>query len=119
MAEKIFNEEVAGPLTAPVPMAERLPSLDVLRGFALLGILVSNIQDFASPTGILHDIPLDVVSRFGTHHTLDVAIMTIQWLFFEGKMRALFSLLFGAGSVLLLERIERRQGEGMAGEIFH
>lgn len=113
------NEEEAGPFIAPVSLSERLPSLDVLRGFALLGILVLNIQDFASPTGILHDIPLDVVSHIGTHHTLDVVIMTIQWLFFEGKMRALFSVLFGAGSVLLLERIERRQGEGIAADIFH
>jgi uncharacterized protein len=119
MVEKISNEEEAGPFTAPVTVAERLPSLDVLRGFALLGILVLNVQDFASPTGILHDIPLDVVSRFGAHHTVDVAIMTFQWLFFEGKMRALFSILFGAGSVLLLERIERRQGEGRAADIFH
>ena len=119
MLKRISNEEEAGPLAAPVTAVERLPSLDVLRGFALLGILVLNIQDFASPTGILHDIPLDVVSRVGTHHTFDVAIMTIQWLFFEGKMRALFSVLFGAGSVLLLERIERRQGEGMAADIFH
>jgi hypothetical protein len=63
-------------LAAPVTLAARLGSLDVLRGFALLGILLANVQDFASPTGILHDIPLDVVSQVGSHHALDVAIMT-------------------------------------------
>jgi uncharacterized protein len=40
-------------------------------------------------------------------------------LFVEGKMRALFGLLFGAGTVLLLERIERRSGPERAADIFH
>ncbi|HYZ73217.1 MAG TPA: DUF418 domain-containing protein, partial [Chthoniobacterales bacterium] len=113
------NEELAGPPPAPVAAGARLASLDVLRGFALLGILMANIQDFASPTGILHDIPLDVVSQTGPHHSLDFAVMTVQWLFIEGKMRALFGLLFGAGTVLLLERLEKRSGAKLAADIFH
>jgi uncharacterized protein len=119
MISETINEELAGPAPAPVSVTERLPSLDVLRGFALLGILMANIQDFASPTGILHDIPIDVVSRTGAHPTLDAVVMTFQWLFIEGKMRALFGLLFGAGAVLLLERIEKRSGTGRAADIFH
>jgi len=107
------------PAVAPVMARERLRSLDVLRGFALLGILMANIQDFSSPTGILHDIPLDVVSQLGTHQRLDALVMTLQWLFIEGKMRALFGLLFGAGTVLLLERCEKRSGSGPAADIFH
>lgn len=98
---------------------ERILSLDVLRGFALLGILMANIQDFASPTGILHDVPLDVVSQLDPHHRLDVVVMTMQWLFIEGKMRALFGLLFGAGTVLLLGRLEKRSDAGLAADIFH
>jgi len=104
---------------APVAAASRLASLDVLRGFALLGILLANVEDFAAPSGILHDIPLDVVSRVGPHHSLDVAVMTAQWLFVEGKMRAMFGMLFGAGTVLLLERIEKRAGPVAAADIFH
>jgi uncharacterized protein len=104
---------------APTSRAERVPSLDVLRGFALLGILVLNIQDFASAGGILHDIPLEVVGMVGPHHALDSAVMTIQWLFFEGKMRALFAALFGAGTALLLDRMEQRRGDGTAADIFH
>src|SRR5258708_12358222 len=119
MNSETINEELAGPPPAPVAAAARLPSLDVLRGFALLGILMANIQDFASPTGILHDVPLDVVSQSGAHHALDVVVMTVQWLFIEGKMRALFGLLFGAGTVLLLERLEERSGAKFAAEIFH
>ena len=119
MHSETVNEELAGRPPAPVAAAARLPSLDVLRGFALLGILMANIQDFASPTSILHDVPLDVVSQSGPHHALDVAVMTVQWLFIEGKMRALFGLLFGAGTVLLLERLEKRSGAKLAADIFH
>jgi uncharacterized protein len=119
MSVLIVSKEDTGTLIAPVTRQERVLSLDVLRGFALLGILLLNIQDFASPAGILHDIPLDVVSQTGRHHALDVVVLVIQWLFFEGKMRALFGVLFGAGTVLLLERIERRSGAAAAADIFH
>ena len=113
------NEEEAGPPTTPIQAAERLPSLDVLRGFALLGILLANIQDFGFAGGILHDIPLEVVQGTGAHPWLDVATMVFQWLFVEGRMRALFGFLFGAGTVLLLDRIEARAGAGQAADIFH
>lgn len=103
----------------PVRTSERVHSLDVLRGFALLGILLANIEDFASATGILHDIPLDVVNGVGSHHTLNMIVMLAQWLFVEGKMRSLFGLLLGAGTVLLLDRLERRSGAGEAADIFH
>ena len=119
MASRTIDEKLASQLASPITAADRIASLDVLRGFALLGILLANIQDFASPTGILHDIPLDVVSQTGAHHALDVAVMTAQWLFVEGKMRALFGLLFGAGAVLLLERVNRRAGPEVAADIFH
>ncbi len=113
------NEEEAGPPAAPVQITDRLPSLDVLRGFALLGILLANIQDFGFSGGILHDIPLEVVGQSGAHPRLDAATMVFQWLFVEGRMRTLFSLLFGAGTVLLLDRIEARAGAGRAADIFH
>jgi uncharacterized protein len=119
VAARTIDEELPRQLASPTTVADRIASLDVLRGFALLGILLANIQDFASPTGILHDIPLDVVSQTGAHHELDVAVMTAQWIFVEGKMRALFGLLFGAGTVLLLERIDRRAGPELAADIFH
>ena len=119
MASQVIDERLSDQLAAPIAATDRIASLDVLRGFALLGILLANIQDFASPTGILHDIPLDVVSQRSAHHALDVAVMIAQWIFVEGKMRALFGLLFGAGTVLLLERIERRAGPELAADVFH
>src|ERR1700735_4851666 len=94
------DEELAGP--APVARGERLATLDILRGFALLGILAVNIEDFAGPES-LHDIPMGLAKAafVGWHAHLDLAILTIKWLFIEGKMRAMFAMLFGAGVVLL------------------
>lgn len=115
----VIEKDIPALSASPIAAPDRIQAIDVLRGFALLGILLANIQDFASPTGILHDIPLDVVTQTGAHHALDVIVMTAQWLFVEGKMRCLFGLLFGAGTVLLLERIERRAGPELAGDIFH
>jgi uncharacterized protein len=113
------HKVVAGSPIIPTQNAERIQSLDVLRGFALLGILLANIQDFGFAGGILHDIPLEVVQGVGAHPWLDAATMVFQWLFVEGRMRALFGFLFGAGTVLLLERIEARAGAGQAADIFH
>src|ERR1700750_2868715 len=119
MATRSTVQEHSPCAAAPVAVASRLASLDVLRGFALLGILLANVEDFAAPSGNLHDIPLDVVSHFGPHHALDVAVMTWQWMFVEGKMRALFGMLFGAGTVLLLQRVEQRAGAAAAADVFH
>jgi uncharacterized protein len=113
--EAFRDEELAGPVQAPLGKGRRIASLDVLRGFALLGILVLNIEDFSGPES-LHDIPVGVAKAafVGWHAHLDLIILTIKWMFFEGKMRALFATLFGAGCVLLTERIERRKPEAAA-----
>lgn len=103
----------------PVSPGERITALDVLRGFALLGILVLNIESFSGPESI-HDIPLGTAppAFVGWHAGLDVVQLVIKWLFFEGKMRTLFAMLYGAGIVLLTQRFERRGEPGRAADIF-
>lgn len=113
------GKAVAAPPVAPVSRSERVPSLDVLRGAALLGILVINIQLFAKAPTIAFNVPLRVVAFTGEHAVLNATVMVFQWLFFEGKMRALFSMLFGASALLLLRRIEHRDAAGTAADIFH
>lgn len=97
---------------APLPLGEsnRLGALDVLRGAALLGILAINIQLFAGSPVIAFNIPLRVVAQSGAHPMWDELAMYLQWTVFEGKMRGLFSLLFGAGAALMLERLEQLYG---------
>ncbi len=105
------NEELAGPALPirPVGRAERIAAIDVLRGFALLGILLTNIDDFGT-TETAHDIPLGtpVDSFHGPHAHLNLLVFAFKWLFIEGKMRGLFSMLFGAGIILLTGRAEKR-----------
>jgi hypothetical protein len=54
-----LDEEIAGPITtaSPTIISNRISSIDVLRGVALLGILVMNIDLFGNPE-IVHDIPV-------------------------------------------------------------
>jgi uncharacterized protein len=112
------DEELAGPphRPAPVKRAERISSVDVLRGFALLGILVVNVDSFAGPEGV-HDIPL--ASAFvGPHAHWNLIALFLKWIFIEGKMRALFSMLFGAGVILLTSRAEKRGAGAQIADIY-
>ncbi|MCC6672647.1 MAG: DUF418 domain-containing protein [Planctomycetes bacterium] len=94
----------------PVAEAERIVALDVVRGLAVLGILVMNVVEFGLPL-TAYDNP----AYAGGHRGADLATWFVQVVFFDGKMRALFSMLFGAGLVLLAERMTRRgQAAGVA-----
>jgi len=85
---------------APVRTAQRIVALDVLRGVALLGILVINIRYFALPLRAGND------PRWhgGALDTADFWTWFSGNLLFEDKMIALFSMLFGAGIVLTASR---------------
>ena len=93
----------------PVSQRERIPTIDIVRGVALMGILLMNIAAFAGPFE-LYVNPLVV----GNHRSYNLIAWTIRWVFFEGKMRAAFSMLFGAGVILLTERAERRGSKDVA-----
>jgi uncharacterized protein len=113
-------EELAGPLEAPVKLGQRLSTLDILRGVALLGVLMLNIQDFAGSEG-LEGIPLGLAKAafVGWHAHLDWAIVIFNFLIARGRMRDLFCMLLGAGVILLTERIEQRAGPGKATGVYY
>ncbi len=81
-------------MTTPVAEQDRIESLDVLRGFALLGILLLNIIGFGL-ISTAYSNPLEAMES-----SLDVGVWAGVELFAEGAMRCLFSILFGAGVVL-------------------
>ena len=118
-------EELAGPAheelsaTRPVARAERISSMDVLRGFSLMGILVMNITDFAYGYAN-YMYPLSTVKPVfsGPHWKINTTMWFLRWIFAEGKMRALFSMLFGAGVILLTERALSRGAGIKAADIF-
>jgi uncharacterized protein len=83
----------------------RIITLDILRGFAVLGILAMNIQSFALPSSVWIDPQIG--GQIGGGNRLDNIISwVIAFVFFEGKMRGLFSLMFGASMMLFIERAQ-------------
>ncbi len=97
-----------GPV-APVTAGERITTLDTLRGFAVLGILVMNSIGFFLPRGSYFRI-----DGPGTETTLDWVLAVIAEVFVDQRFMALFSLLFGAGVALFADRAAAR-GDGAVG----
>lgn len=87
---------------APLQKAERIQSLDIMRGIVLCGILLMNINGF----GLAHAYSDPTVS--GGADSWNLVTWVTTNLFFEGTMRALFSLLFGVGMFFLLDRLEQK-----------
>jgi uncharacterized protein len=104
------NAPPAGPVTA----AERISSLDVLRGVAVLGILMMNITSFALPMAAYVNPAVA-----GGDSGANLAVWYLNHILFHGKMRAIFSMLFGAGFILLTERAEKRGGTAQSADIYY
>jgi uncharacterized protein len=80
-------------------------TLDAMRGFAVMGILAMNIVAFAMPEWA-YITPL----AYGGDTVADRVAWIFSFIFIDGKMRGLFSLLFGASMMLIIERTDV-QGE--------
>jgi uncharacterized protein len=96
----------------PVSSNERLRTLDVLRGAALLGIALMNI--------VFSGLPMAAYANpnvWGGNDPLNVGILAVQWVLFDGKMRALFSIMFGAGIVLFMQRALERDNSVRAADL--
>jgi uncharacterized protein len=96
----------------PVSSAERLRTLDVLRGAALLGIALMNIVFSGLPMAAYANPNL-----WGGNDPLNVGVLGVQWVLFDGKMRALFSMMFGAGIVLFMQRALERDNSVRAADL--
>jgi len=86
---------------APTPPEDRILGLDVLRGFALLGILVINIGVFAMPFATLNN-PTVYASGipYGEFAGADYLVWLVGHVFAQRKFITLFTIMFGAGIVL-------------------
>jgi uncharacterized protein len=86
-------------MTAPRPPAPRILALDALRGIAVIGIVWMNVHAFALP-GPAYYNPLS----YGATDDADYRVWLGSFVFIEDKFRTLFAMLFGAGSLILIER---------------
>lgn len=98
---------------APVAQANRIKSIDTIRGFALLGILLMNIPGF----GINWDYFQGILT--GPHNTKDYYTEAAVDIFFEGTMRGLFSMLFGAGMILFIHGKKEIPGGPTVVELYY
>lgn len=95
--------------TLPSTVApRRIVTLDIVRGVAVMGILAMNIVAFAMPIQAYFN-----PYAYGAHSTIDVAAYAFNFVLIDGKMRGLFSFLFGASMLLVID-LARGKGESAA-----
>ncbi|MEY3359960.1 MAG: hypothetical protein RI923_1220, partial [Pseudomonadota bacterium] len=85
-------------MLGPIASTARIQAMDVLRGFALLGILLMNMEGFVGPL---------MASISGLNPTLtgaDAWVDSLIFIFVQGKFYTLFSLLFGMGFAVMMQR---------------
>lgn len=90
------------PEVGALPVAERIATLDILRGFALMGILIMNMPGFPSSFFAEAD---------GSHlwpGRLDQMAEHVRETLFSGKFNSMFSLLFGIGFTIQFTRMQQR-----------
>jgi uncharacterized protein len=116
VSELQLDAGVPGPTgAAPVSQGERISALDTLRGFALLGILLMNIVGMGMFAGA-YDDPMAAGGSTGAN----LGVWAVLHVLAEGKMRCLFSMVFGASVILLTSRLERTEaGRAISGDIYY
>lgn len=105
--EIVVTETPTPPAVAPVSESQRLKLIDALRGVALLGILLMNIPGFAMPDYFSESFKSDPAN-------VNFWVSAVISIGFEGKMRALFGMIFGAG-VLLFALKKEQAGKSVTG----
>lgn len=107
-----MTEEQARPATTPdqvpgpVAQSERYTSLDTVRGVAVLGILIMNIYGFAMPFPAYMN-PLIM----GGTEWYNMGTWFVTHILADQKFMSIFSMLFGAGIVLMWERAQARNAK--------
>jgi len=94
---------IASNPVSPVSQGERIAALDVLRGFAVLGILIMNIASFSMPLATYSNPTV-----FGDLTGSNWWVYVFNHLFADQKLMTMFSMLFGAGIVLVTDRAKEK-----------
>jgi len=92
--------------------SNRIFPLDVIRGVAVMGIFSVNVVAFAMIEGAYFN-----PGTYGGHTGANLALWAANLVLIDGKMRSLFSMLFGASTLLVIERAEASGASGPATHI--
>ena len=95
-----FPVTSAPPALQPLNTADRITVMDILRGAALFGILLMNIEAFTGP------LDLSFTGVDPHWHGIDYLADALVYVFVQGKFFLLFSLLFGAGFAVMAQRAQ-------------
>src|SRR5258706_11784120 len=98
-------------MTSDQPAAaprDRIATLDIIRGVAVMGILAMNIVGFAMPDSAYLN-----PASYGGATGINLATWVFNFVLIDGKMRGLFSFLFGASMLLVIDQA-RAKGENPA-----
>ena len=87
--------------STPIQQNERTVIVDIVRGFALVGVLFANINSYN-----YQNVPSDVFNSIST--PVDIALNNFNAVFIEWKFFTIFSILFGYGFGLILSGLERK-----------
>ena len=112
--EPFAAPQATPPFVAPISQKDRIIFLDCVRGMALLGILIMNI----TAQGQVHQL----YDNMDVRHPLtglNFYAWAIEAFLFEGTMRGLFSILFGAGTLLLINRLEKNNKGLLPADIYY
>ena len=88
---------------------DRIVTLDIIRGVAVMGIFSVNVIAFAMIEGAYFN-----PGAYGGHSGIDLVVWAANLLLIDGKMRTLFSMLFGASMLLVIDRAEASGQSGIA-----
>ena len=96
-----MTQNIAGPMA----LQSRLVNIDIIRGIALLGILLMNIQAFSMNFSAYSN-----PTSFGDLTGVNFYVYYLSHVFADQKFMTIFSILFGVGIVLMAENIEKKGG---------
>jgi len=108
LTESVRSQSISGvpdasaspPVIGPVPGQERIDAMDILRGVAILGILIVNMGLFSLPDGLpAHQL---------WPNAIDGAAERLIFFFAQEKFKSLFSFLFGLSLAVQMMRAEAR-----------
>ncbi len=96
-------------IVAPTQSADRIGEVDIIRGFALFGVMWMNVYGLGEFL-----VPADKIHGLTHFRVLEDVVGFLSSLLMQGKAQALFSMLFGFGFAIMMERIGARGGDGTA-----